>query len=87
MPEKTRISRQRLRSTYDNLSMDEMATQYNFHRNNSHCSIQALTHTASLDNPAADPSNPPPLPLKKKHSKLFFLCDILKNFIIFVFFC
>lgn len=46
-----------------------MATQYNFHRNNSHCSIQALTHTASLDNPTADPSNPPPLPLKKKHSK------------------
>lgn len=73
MPEKTRISRQRLRSTYDNLSMDEMATQYNFHRNNSHCSIQALTHTASLDNPAADSSNPPPLPLKKKHSKSYCL--------------
>ncbi|XP_025190430.1 guanine nucleotide-releasing factor 2 isoform X1 [Melanaphis sacchari] len=67
VPEKKRIVRQRLRSTYDNLSMDEMATQYNFHRNNSHCSIQALTHTASLDNPAVDPSNPPPLPLKKKH--------------------
>ncbi|XP_025409590.1 guanine nucleotide-releasing factor 2 isoform X2 [Sipha flava] len=67
VPEKKRIIRQRLRSTYDNLSMDEMATQYNFHRNNSHCSIQALTHTASLDNPTADPSNPPPLPLKKKH--------------------
>ncbi|VVC29961.1 Hypothetical protein CINCED_3A024353 [Cinara cedri] len=68
VPEKKRIIRQRLRSTYDNLSMDEMATQYNFHRNNSHCSIQAsLTHTASLDNPAADSSNPPPLPLKKKH--------------------
>ncbi|XP_050424721.1 guanine nucleotide-releasing factor 2 isoform X2 [Adelges cooleyi] len=65
VPEKKRSVR--LKVTHENLSMDEMATQYNFHRNNSHCSIQALTHTASLDNPVADASNPPPLPLKKKH--------------------
>ncbi|XP_050532986.1 guanine nucleotide-releasing factor 2 isoform X2 [Daktulosphaira vitifoliae] len=67
VPEKKRNVRQMLRSTYDNLSMDELGTQYNFHKNSSHCNIQTLTHTASLDNPVADSSNPPPLPLKKKH--------------------